>query len=132
LHFSDRVLDSTRLQLICKHLFWLALPSFMQSQKHGVSILFCCCCSNRRTAQHSPAARDTLRARCLRRAPDPRQPRYRATGAGERRGWRGGSLRVFRHFAWLEVDSGKMALSRPTHQQVTQAVGLPVIVIVPD
>ena len=43
----------------------------------------------------------------------------------------GGSLRVFRQFAWLGVDSGKMALSRPTppdracrdHQRVTQTVG---------
>jgi len=35
----------------------------------------------------------------------------------------GGSLRVFRQFVWLEVDSGKAALSRPTHQRVTQAVG---------
>ena len=34
----------------------------------------------------------------------------------------GGSLRVFKHFAWLEVGSVKMALSRPTHQRVTQAV----------
>src|SRR5215216_3124040 len=34
----------------------------------------------------------------------------------------GGSLRVFRQFAWLEVDSVKMALSHPTHQRVTQAV----------
>jgi len=39
----------------------------------------------------------------------------------------GGSLRVFRHFAWLGVGSDKMALSRPTHQRVTQAVGLPVL-----
>jgi hypothetical protein len=28
-----------------------------------------------------------------------------------------------RQFAWLGVGSGKMALSRPTHQWVTQAVG---------
>ena len=35
----------------------------------------------------------------------------------------GGSLRVFRHFAWLEVGSVKMALSRPTHQRVTHTVG---------
>jgi len=35
----------------------------------------------------------------------------------------GGSLRVFGQFAWLEVGSGKMALSRPAHQPVTQAVG---------
>jgi hypothetical protein len=35
----------------------------------------------------------------------------------------GGSLRVFRHFAWLEVGSGKMALSRSAHQRVTQTVG---------
>jgi len=34
----------------------------------------------------------------------------------------GGSLRVFRQFAWLQVGSGKTALSRPTHQRVTQAV----------
>ena len=34
----------------------------------------------------------------------------------------GGSLRVFRHFAWLEADSDKIALSRPTHQRVTQTV----------
>ncbi len=31
-----------------------------------------------------------------------------------RRGWRGGSLRVFKQFAWLERDSVKVALSRPT------------------
>ena len=36
----------------------------------------------------------------------------------------GGSLRVFEHFAWLGVGSGKMALPRPTHQRVTQTVGL--------
>jgi hypothetical protein len=35
----------------------------------------------------------------------------------------GGSLRVFREFVWLGVGSVKMALSRPTHQRVTQAVG---------
>ena len=35
----------------------------------------------------------------------------------------GGSLRVFRHFAWLEVGSGKVALSRPAHQRVTLTVG---------
>jgi len=35
----------------------------------------------------------------------------------------GGSLRVFRQFAWLEVGSAKAALSRPAHQRVTQAVG---------
>ena len=34
----------------------------------------------------------------------------------------GGSLRVFKPFAWLRVGSGKVALSRPTHQRVTQAV----------
>jgi hypothetical protein len=32
------------------------------------------------------------------------------------------SVRVFEQFAWLEVDSGKMALSRPAHQRVTLAV----------
>ena len=35
----------------------------------------------------------------------------------------GGSLRVFRQFAWLEAGSGKVALSRPTHQRVTPTVG---------
>jgi len=35
----------------------------------------------------------------------------------------GGSLRVFGQFAWLEVGSGKMALSRPAHQRVTHTVG---------
>jgi hypothetical protein len=34
----------------------------------------------------------------------------------------GGSLCVFRQFLWLEVGSVKMALSRPAHQRVTQAV----------
>ena len=34
----------------------------------------------------------------------------------------GGSLRVFRHFVWLEVGSVKAALSRPAHQRVTPAV----------
>ena len=35
----------------------------------------------------------------------------------------GGSLRVFRQFAWLEVDSVKIASSRPAHPRVTQTVG---------
>ena len=35
----------------------------------------------------------------------------------------GGSLRVFRHFAWLEVGSGKVAFYHPAHQRVTQTVG---------
>jgi hypothetical protein len=35
----------------------------------------------------------------------------------------GGSLRVFKLFAQLQADSVTMALSCPTHQQVTQAVG---------
>jgi len=35
----------------------------------------------------------------------------------------GGSLRVFKQFAWLEAGSVKMALSSPTHQRVTQTVG---------
>jgi predicted choloylglycine hydrolase len=34
-----------------------------------------------------------------------------------------GSRRVFEQFAWLEAGSGKMALSRPAHPRVTQAVG---------
>ena len=41
----------------------------------------------------------------------------------EHRDYSGGSRRVFRQFAWLEVGSGKVALSRPTHQRVTRAVG---------
>ena len=48
-----------------------------------------------------------------------------------RRGRGGGSLRVFKHFTWLEVASVKAALSRPTppdracrdHQRVTHTVG---------
>jgi hypothetical protein len=32
-------------------------------------------------------------------------------------------LRFFKHLSWLEVGSDKMALSHPTHQRVTQAVG---------
>jgi len=35
----------------------------------------------------------------------------------------GGSLRVFRQFPWLGAGSGKMALSPPAHQRVTQTVG---------
>jgi hypothetical protein len=35
----------------------------------------------------------------------------------------GGSLRVFKPFVWLRVGSVKVALSRPTHQWVTRAVG---------
>jgi len=46
-----------------------------------------------------------------------------------RRGWRSGSLRVFEQLAWLEVGSAKMALSCPTHQRVTQAVGQPFLQI---
>ena len=34
----------------------------------------------------------------------------------------GGSLRVFRQFAWLGVGSVKVALPRPAHQRVTPAV----------
>ena len=33
------------------------------------------------------------------------------------------SVHVFEQFAGLEVGSGKIALSRPTHQRVTPAVG---------
>jgi hypothetical protein len=39
------------------------------------------------------------------------------------RGHGGGSRRVFKRFVWLEVGSVKMALSHPTHQRVTPAVG---------
>jgi hypothetical protein len=34
-----------------------------------------------------------------------------------------GVAAFFWKFAWLEVGSGKMALSRPAHLRVTQAVG---------
>ncbi len=34
----------------------------------------------------------------------------------------GGSLRVFKPFAWLEAGPGKVALSRPAHPQVTHPV----------
>jgi len=34
----------------------------------------------------------------------------------------GGNLRVFKHFPWLEVGSGKMALPPPAHQRVTHTV----------
>ena len=34
----------------------------------------------------------------------------------------GGTLRVFKHFAWLEVGSAKVVASRPAHQRVTQTV----------
>src|SRR5688572_26186005 len=34
----------------------------------------------------------------------------------EQRGWRGGSRRVFKQFAWLQVGSVKAALSRPAHR----------------
>jgi hypothetical protein len=45
----------------------------------------------------------------------------------------GGSLRVFRLFAWLEVDSGKLVLSRPAHQRVTRAVGqLKIILLIKE
>jgi|SRR6266496_2588607 len=35
----------------------------------------------------------------------------------------GGSLRVFKQFAWLETGSAKVELPRPAHQRVTQTVG---------
>ena len=35
----------------------------------------------------------------------------------------GGRRRIFRQFSRLGVGSGKVALSRPTHQRVTQTVG---------
>ena len=38
----------------------------------------------------------------------------------------GGSLRVFKHFAWLEVGSVKKALSCPAHQRITLTVGQPI------
>jgi hypothetical protein len=39
----------------------------------------------------------------------------------------GGSLRVFRRLAWLQADSGKVALPHPAHQRVTQTVGQPTV-----
>jgi hypothetical protein len=46
-----------------------------------------------------------------------------------RRGRRGGSLRVFRQFAWLGVGSVKIALSRPSQHphQGAIATGTPAI-----
>jgi hypothetical protein len=38
-------------------------------------------------------------------------------------GWRGGSRRVFRQFAWRRVGSDKIALPRPAQPPVTRAVG---------
>jgi hypothetical protein len=35
----------------------------------------------------------------------------------------GGTRRVFKQFVWLEVGSGKMALSRPAHQPLSQPLG---------
>jgi hypothetical protein len=32
-------------------------------------------------------------------------------------------VRVFKPFAWLDAGSRKVALSHPTHQRVSQAVG---------
>jgi hypothetical protein len=43
----------------------------------------------------APLGKKTLRD-AARRAPDPRQPRYRATGAGERRGHGGGTAALRR------------------------------------
>jgi len=51
------------------------------------------------------------------------RPTQRATDPQQRApGLRGGSLRVFGQFARLRVGSVKVALSRPVHQRVTQAV----------
>ena len=36
----------------------------------------------------------------------------------------GGRLRVFKPFSWLGAGSGKVALSHPSHQRVTQAVAI--------
>jgi hypothetical protein len=45
------------------------------------------------------------------------RPTQRASIPGkERRSHGGGTLRVFRHFARLEIDSDKIVLSRPAHQ----------------
>ena len=48
------------------------------------------------------------------RAPDPRQPRHRATGAGCAGVMMVGVAAFFRQFAWLGAGSVKVALSRPT------------------
>ncbi len=84
-----------------------------------------------KTAQHSPAARDTLRARCLRRAPDAQQsaPGWAIPSASllgqvwSQRIAPSPNRRVFRRFAWLGVGSGKAASSRPAHPRVTHTVG---------
>jgi len=41
----------------------------------------------------------------------------------------GGSLRVFKQFLGFKLDSVKVALPRPAHQRVTQAVGTPLQVL---
>jgi hypothetical protein len=43
----------------------------------------------------------------------------------------GGSLRVFRQFAWLGAGSVKAALPRPTHQRVTLTVSPQIIIKAP-
>ena len=75
-------------------------------------------CSARQKAPNTAPLGENTLGDAARRAPDPRN---------ERRGHGGGScahaLRAVRQFAWLEVGSGKVALSRPTHQRVTHTVG---------
>ncbi len=57
--------------------------------------------------------------RPTKRAPDPRASAGAIVVGLPLRG-----VRVFKQFVWLEVGSGKMALSRPAHQRVTQTVSL--------
>jgi hypothetical protein len=52
------------------------------------------------------------------------QHRVHPTPDKVRRDRDGGSLRVFRQFAWLEAGSGKVAFSRLADQRVTQPVRL--------
>jgi hypothetical protein len=56
------------------------------------------------------------------RAPDPERPSGQA----------GGSLRVFRHSAWVEIGSGKVAFSRLAYQRVTHTAGRYVRLLFPD
>jgi hypothetical protein len=65
----------------------------------------------------APLGKKTL-GDAVRRAPDPRHPRYRATGAGERWGHGGGTATLRRARFWafsrLEVGFVNVAFSRPT------------------
>jgi hypothetical protein len=56
------------------------------------------------------------------RAPDPRK-NTETTLALPQGKCGAGSLRVFKQFSWRQAGSVKVALSHPTRQPITQAVG---------